>query len=94
MSHRYYARLRRYAALSAVQAVVVLVAALSAALTLVPGVVFVLAGVAMFWAWGPFQAEIALNERLDDISRRRWRVLLVVVPGAMALYFHRHVRRP
>ena len=94
MSHRYYARLRRYAVLSVVQVVVVIAAAVSVALSLVSDIVFVLACIGIFWAWGPFQAEIALNERLDDTGRWLWRVVLVLIPGSMALYFHRHVRRP
>ena len=93
MSHRYYARLRRYAVLSVVQVVVVVAAAIAAALSLVSDVVFALACLGMFWAWGPFQADVALNERFDDTGRRRWRLALWLVPGSMALYFHRHVRR-
>lgn len=41
----------------------------------------------------PFQADVALNESLDDDERRRWRILLWVVPWAVALYWHRYVRR-
>jgi hypothetical protein len=84
-------RLRRYALCSAVDAVAFLVALVGAVVTPVAGTVAVGLAVAMFWAWGPFQAEIALNPRFDDVDRRRWR-LLVFVPGALAVYWHRHLR--
>jgi hypothetical protein len=53
---------------------------------------FVLAVLPAFWAFGTFQADIALNPYLDEAERARWRIILACVPGGQALYFVRHVR--
>jgi hypothetical protein len=45
-----------------------------------------------FWALGHLQAEVALNPYLDAVGRTRWRMALVCVPGAVALYWVLHVR--
>jgi hypothetical protein len=52
-----------------------------------------LASLAIYVAIGPFQADVALNESLDEAERRRWRIALWIVPWAVALYWHRYVRR-
>ena len=43
-------------------------------------------------AWGPYQAVVAMNPDFEDRDRRRWRIMLVCIPGSMAVYWHRHVR--
>jgi hypothetical protein len=62
-----------------------------------PGIValgfVLLSSVAIYVAIGPFRADVALNESLDEDERRRWRIALWVVPWAVALYWHRYVRR-
>jgi hypothetical protein len=55
--------------------------------------VVLLASLAIYIAIGPFQADVALNESLDEDERRRWRIALYLVPWAVALYWHRYVRR-
>ena len=55
------------------------------------GVAIVVA-LGLFWAWGPFQAEVALNPRFDDVDRRRWRLGLALVPGATAAYWYLQLR--
>ena len=45
-----------------------------------------------FWAWGHFQAHVAMSPDLDEADRARWRVMLACVPGAMAGYWWLYVR--
>ena len=56
-------------------------------------VLVLVASLAIYVGIGPFQADVALNESLDDSERRRWRITLYLVPWAMTLYWHRYVRR-
>jgi len=91
MTARLQRRLRRAAICSALQAAIVLAAfagvPYDAAL-----VALVLVSLPLLWALGPFQADVSLNTALDEDDRRRWRIALASVPGAMALYWHRHLR--
>lgn len=90
MSDRLYQRLTRYAAWAAVHLVLV-VAALAVA-SRWTGTVALVGALPLLLAWGPFQADVALNPSLDEAARTRWRMVLWCVPWAMVLYWHRHVR--
>jgi hypothetical protein len=91
VSNRTYTRLTRLALFALADLAVILIA------LAVPGpvaIVFLLvASLAIYVGIGPFQADVALNESLDDAERRRWRIALYLVPWSMALYWHRYVRR-
>ena len=86
-----YSRLTRLA-LFAVADLVVLLVALAAPGPVAVALVLV-ASLAIYVGIGPFQADVALNESLDDAERHRWRIALYLVPWSMALYWHRYVRR-
>ena len=91
VTDRVYTRLTRLAYFAIVNLVAVLIA------VALPGIValgfVLLSSVAIYVAIGPFQADVALNESLDEAERRRWRIALYLVPWAVALYWHRYVRR-
>ena len=91
VSDRSYRRLTRYAVWSVVSLLVALAvtAASPESLWLIP----IVMGLPLLPAIGPFQAEVALNPVLDDEGRRRWRIVLYVLPWSMTLYWHRYVRR-
>jgi hypothetical protein len=91
---RHDRRLRRAAACSGLQLVSGVLVLLAGPVAGPAAVGFVVATLLSFGAWGAFQAELALNPELDDRDRARWRMALACVPGAMALYWRRHVRRP
>jgi hypothetical protein len=83
-------RLGRYALIS-----ILSLAAYLAALPLgvaSSGLALLVASVPFILAWGPYQAEVALNPDFDDVDRRRWRIALYVLPWSMALYWYRYVR--
>ncbi|MCW2993986.1 MAG: hypothetical protein JWQ18_1481 [Conexibacter sp.] len=91
MTVRLRQRLKRYAICSALT--VPLELAIVAGLPLDYAFAFVLAvSLPMFWACGPFQADVSLNTALDERDRVWWRIALYLVPGAMALYWHWHLR--
>lgn len=92
MSPRLSSQLTFCAAASALQVIAVLAAALGVIPAALALAVAVVASVPVFWGWGRFQGAIALNPELDEAGQARWRMLLACVPGAMALYWHRHVR--
>jgi hypothetical protein len=92
VSDRYASRLRRYAICSAAQAIVVVVAVAASPLTPVAPAIGFVALLLLFWTWGPFQAEVALNPRFDDADRRRWRLWLACVPGTAGAYWYLHIR--
>ena len=91
VTDRVYTRLTRLAYFAIVNLVAVLIA------VALPGIValgfVLLSSVAIYVAIGPFQADVALNESLDEAERRRWRIALYLVPWAVALYWHCYVRR-
>ena len=91
MSDAAYARLTRYAVFSVVHGVIAIVALSRVA---EPWAVYALAlaSLPLFFAWGSFQADVALNPLLDEPGRTRWRVFLWMLPWSMALYWLRHVR--
>jgi hypothetical protein len=86
-----YRRLTRLAIFAIVNLGVVLVA------LAVPGwigiALVLIASVPIYLAIGPFQADLALNDGLEEHERTRWRIALYLVPWSMALYWHRYVRR-
>ena len=83
-------RLARYAAFTLLHLVVVLAAlALGGHQT---GLIVLVVSIPLLFAWGHFQAHVAMNPELDEAGRRRWRVLLYVVPWSMSLYWYRYVR--
>jgi hypothetical protein len=94
MSDRSYRRLTRYALVTGVSVptAVIWMASPFTASTAV-AVLYLIALPFWYLAIGPYQAEIALNPFLDETGRRRWRIALFLVPGAMTLYWHRYVRR-
>ena len=88
---RYERRLQRYAFLTLpLCGIVVLLAA--GAVPANGGSTVLLAALPLLWAWGPYQADLALNTGLDETERRRWRIAFYLVPPSMALYWLRHVR--
>jgi hypothetical protein len=91
MSDRSYRRATRYALLSALQAVA-LVATTAGPASAPAAVALVLLAIPLIWSWGFFFADVAMNEGLDERERLWWRVAFCVVPGAIALYWHRQVR--
>jgi hypothetical protein len=92
MSDRYHRRLRRYAGFSLVQLVVVAFVGGSDVSPAYATTVVLITSAPVFWAWGAFQADVAMNPRLQEGDRRRWRILLACLPGSMAFYWFRHVR--
>jgi hypothetical protein len=80
-------RLGRYAAISLLSLPVC-----GAALLFGAGMVTLAVSVPFLLAWGPYQAEIAVNPVFDDTDRRRWRIALYVLPWLLTLYWYRHVR--
>jgi hypothetical protein len=83
--------LARYAVFSTVHAVVVL-GALFGVLGPHDWLVVLIASVPLLFAWGAFQADVAMNPVLDERDRNRWRILLWLLPWSMAAYWHRYVR--
>jgi hypothetical protein len=92
MDERRRRRWRRYAAASALQAVLFAAALLVPLPNLVAVALFVVVGLLLFLAAGPVQAHVALNADLDDRERVHWRIAVAVVPGAVAYYWHLFVR--
>jgi hypothetical protein len=91
VSDRNYTRLTRLAVFAVVDLAVILVA------LALPGFVawaFVaIASLAIYVGIGPYQADLVLNDAVDEVERQRWRIALYLVPWSMALYWHRYVRR-
>jgi hypothetical protein len=91
VSDRNYTRLTRLAVFAVVDLAVILVA------LALPGFVawaFVaIASLAIYVGIGPYQADLVLNDSVDEAERQRWRIALYLVPWSMALYWHRYVRR-
>ena len=85
-------RLTRYALFSLFQLIVVLAVVLGPVPAEVGGLAVLAASVPVALAWGHVQADVALNPLLDDGARSRWRIAIWCVPGAVALYWLRHVR--
>lgn len=85
-------RLTRYAAYSLFQLIVVLAVVAGPVPAELAGVVVIVASVPVALAWGHVQADVAMNPALDDVERRRWRIAIWCVPGAVAVYWLRHVR--
>jgi hypothetical protein len=92
MSHRLYRRLRRYAVFSVVQLLVALVVVGGDLESGYAIVALLIASAPVFWAWGPYQADVAMNPHFQERDRRRWRVLLACLPGSLAVYWYRHIR--
>jgi hypothetical protein len=93
MSDRSYRRLTRYALLALVTLPVVLVVAASPMPDQYAALVVLAMWLPFYPAIGPYQADLALNTRLDENLRRWWRIALFLLPWSMAVYWHRHVRR-
>jgi hypothetical protein len=83
---------RVYAACSALQVALVLVALLGPLPDLARGALLLVVGVGLLFALGHVQAHVAFNGDLDDAERARWRVAVATVPGAVAFYWHLYVR--
>jgi hypothetical protein len=92
MPDRFYRRLRRYAGFSVAQALVVVALTINDLPPEHALAVLLVVSAPVFWAWGPYQAVVAMNPDFEDGDRRRWRVMLACIPGAMAVYWHRHIR--
>jgi hypothetical protein len=85
-------RLARAAAFSLFQLVVVLAVVAGAVDAGLAGAVVLVASVPVALTWGHVHADVALNGALDDVARRRWRIAVWCVPGAVALYWMLYVR--
>lgn len=92
MSHRSYLRFRRYAVFSLLQLIGVVLVGVTGLESGYAAAVVLVVSLPVLWAWGAFQADVAINASFEDSDRRRWRVLLACLPGSMALYWHRHIR--
>ena len=57
-----------------------------------PGLLLLALSLPLVFAWGLFHADLAMNPDLDDDERRRWRMVLWVLPWTMGLYWYLHVR--
>jgi hypothetical protein len=88
---RLHAKLTRYALFSGLQACVV-VAVLLGDFGAAGVVVVMLTSLPLTFAWGPFHADLAMNERIDERSLIRWRIALWLVPWTMTLYWYQYVR--
>ena len=84
-------RLTTDAALAVLHGAVV-VGALTGAAGSAGAVAVLVVSVPLFFAWGRYQADVALNPLLEERDRARWRTLLWLVPWSMTLYWHRFVR--
>jgi hypothetical protein len=84
-------RLARYALFSALHGLVAVTAALGA-FGAAAGPVVLALSLPLVFAWGAFQADVAINPELDDTERRRWRIVLWCAPWSMTVYWLRHVR--
>lgn len=91
MSAALEGRLARYAVFATVHAVVFL-AALLGVFAPYGGLVVLIASAPLLFAWGAFQADVAMNPLFDESNRNRWRILLWMLPWSMAVYWHRFVR--
>jgi hypothetical protein len=92
MSDRSYRRLRRYAGFSVVQLLVALVVVVGDLRSGYAVPALLGASLPVFWAWGPYQADVTMNPHLQDSDRAQWRIMLACLPGSMAVYWHRHIR--
>ena len=85
-------RLERYAAWSVVQLVAVVAVVVAPVEEGIASIVVLAVTLPLVWAWGRYHADLALNAALDEAERNRWRLAIWFVPGAIALYWVRHVR--
>ena len=92
MTAQAYKRMTRYAGFSLVQVVIVAAVVLAGVEAGLVGVIVLATAVPLVWAWGLYQADVALNPLLDEAGRTQWRMAVWFVPGSMALYWWRHVR--
>jgi hypothetical protein len=92
MSDRYYRRLQRYAGFSLVQLCVMTIVGTRGVESGAAVAAVLVASAPVLWAWGLFQADVAMNPRFEESDRRRWRIILACLPGSMAFYWLRHVR--
>jgi len=92
MADATYRLLTRYAVFSVLQLVAFLAVLLLGVEEGLAGLLFVAITLPLLWAWGHFLADIELNPFLDDPARQRWRLVVYLVPGALAFYWHRYVR--
>jgi hypothetical protein len=92
MSDRLYQRLRWYAGFSVAQVLVAVVGTLSGSPPDYALAALLLVSAPVLLGWGPYQAMIAVNPDFEDRDRRRWRIMLVCIPGSMAVYWRRHIR--
>lgn len=92
MPDRLYRRLRNCAAFSVGQFLATLVICIGDVQSTYAVVALLVVSLPLFWSWGAYQAEVALNSRFRDRDRARWRVVLVCLPGSMAVYWYRHIR--
>jgi hypothetical protein len=70
----------------------VILAAFLGAFGAAAGLVGLAVSLPLLFAWGAYQADVAINPELDEAERRRWRILLWCFPWSMTVYWLRHVR--
>ncbi len=85
-------RLARAAAFSLLQLLAVVAVVFGPVAASVAGLVVLAASLPVVFTWGHVQADVAMNGALDEVERNRWRIAVWCVPGAVALYWLRHVR--
>src|SRR4051794_21908064 len=92
MSTSSYRRLTRFAAFAVAHLALVLALLVGGVLAAQAGLVLLVASIPLLFAWGSFQTDVALNPRLDEAERARWRIAMWLLPWTIALYWHVHVR--
>ena len=93
MTRKRHRRLTRYAAVATLHGLILLTA-LAGLLDGWPvELVLVVVGLFYIWAAGQYQADLNFNPALDDGDRMRWRIVLMLVPYAITVYWLLHVRR-
>lgn len=67
-------------------------AAIAGAFGSIAGLVVLVASVPLLFAWGAFQADLAMNAPVDEVARSRWRIALYLLPWSVTVYWLRYVR--
>ena len=92
LSAHLYRRLTRYAAFAGLHGLVVVPLWFGVAHDGLGSVVLLVVSLPLMWAWGQFQADVALNPWIDEPSRSRWRIALACLPWSMTVYWACQVR--
>ena len=92
MTERTYRRLTRFAAYAVVHLALGVLLLAGPLPQDIGWLVFIVVTIPLISAWGPSQADVAMNPALGEGTRTRWRIALWCVPLSMTLYWHGYVR--